>query len=312
MDANRKATTRKRLWIFGGGFFILLLAISLWPRANKIHGEGTLDPEVKREVQNPHSNVAFLTESYVEGGDSVKEGQSLFLLSDEKNITEIKELETKVSTANGQYRTAWLTLQNSRGSLDTAEKAKLAAEVTAKSNEKESLTAQLDHARSVGKKLLVSSPVSGYISEPKNLKSLVGKGFSPEKPILTITDPKSEWYVWLWLPEEGIGPVTRQESKTPGKTMVKFFLNGDPSTQYDGVVHAIRQEQESLKENEKVKKLLIIVKIDPKQLGLDNEKITGVLQGATVTGNVYCETTTNIQYYGRKFFSWLYKARFNA
>jgi multidrug resistance efflux pump len=220
-------------------------------------------------------------------------------------------LTVEADRLESNLKAAIITLQNSGGSLTDSEKAKLNAQKNAKFSEYTSIQEQLDHVKKVGNKLLVTAPVSGYITEPKNLENLVGKNYSSEKTIMTITDPNSQWLVWLWVGESGIGPVIRQEMKTPGKTEVEFLFNGDYSRTYRGVVHAIIEGQQTLKENATEKEVCVQVKFDPKELGLDNPKITGVLQSATVTGKIFCEPIPNVRYFFPEWYDNLYWAWFN-
>ena len=305
--------------------FIAIFVVAIWPRQDTVNVEGDLIPldrhiiQCQEDGQSRVVSVNFDLEARSDDPEKkwVTPGTELFVLKNDNISRNIYKLNTEIAALKQEVKTNWRTATNNSGSVDKAEHTKLVSTMAAKRSELENKQKELDLELEKEKNLRILAPVQGKITSPKNLLSLKDAVFQSKDPMMTISNTAGEWILYLKVPEDKISLVNNYErelksSSKPSNLQVFYHLSGNSSSQFEGEVYETSVDQrEQNAQNPNAERINILkVKINKKDLGLDNPKDVNSLDGAKVQANIVCGRITNFGIIWRTIKESFYSTKF--
>jgi multidrug resistance efflux pump len=259
---------------------VLAAIISLFfiPAEFQLHGKGTLEPVVKREV---FAEVDGLVEKIdVKHGDDVKAGQPLVELQNTKLDADIAEMLGKELSTEERIR----TLENNRNNEKStaAEREKNAGEVQVARAEQKGYAEHLKLLQADKEKLIVRSPIDGKIVTFKLQDLLNNRPVARGEVLMTVIDPTKDWELEVLMPEDRMGHIKHAQRDLHKKDLnVNYIMAADPGHTLHGTVEEVQESAEVQgEEGNTVKVRVAINKAD-----LNPELMT---KGAGVSAKVDC------------------------
>lgn len=271
---------------------IFLLALFIVPADFDLAADGKLQPEQQRDVFVHESGIVRTV--HVEHGAIVKAGTPLVDLENSELDVQIREKQGQRASAIEESAAITRTLQK-EGSLDIAEKNRLAGRRMELTEERNSLDAQLELLRKRQDNLTIKSPIDGQVVTWDVRGRLAKRPVERGQVLMTIANPNKSWELELLMPDGDMGHVMAEyervqeriaggESKETAIVPVSYILATDPSKSFQGKVIDIETSAEV--HGESGNSVKIRVALDPQaELQPDPRERR---PGATVTAKVYC------------------------
>ncbi len=259
---------------------VLAVIITLFfiPAKFQLHGKGTLEPVVKRDV---FAEVDGLVEKIdVKHGDDVKAGQPLVELQNTKLGQEIAEMTGKVAASREQIRKYESNRSNEK--FTAAEREKNAGDLQVAYAEHDGYVQHLALLEQDKEKLIVRSPIDGKVVTFKLQDLLTNRPIEKGQVLMTIIDPTKDWELEVLMPEDRMGHIKRAQDDLHKKDLdVNYIMAGDPGHTLHGTIEEVQEAAEVQgEEGNTVKVRVAINKND-----LNSELLT---KGAGVSAKVDC------------------------
>ncbi len=257
---------------------LVLISLFFIPAQFQLHGKGTLEPVVKRDV---FAEVDGLVEKIdVKHGDDVKAGQPLVELQNSKLGQEIAEMTGKVAASREQIRKYESNRSNEK--FTAAEREKNAGDLQVAYAEHDGYVQHLVLLEQDKEKLIVRSPIDGKVVTFKLQDLLTNRPIEKGQILMTVIDPTKDWELEVLMPEDRMGHIKRAQNDLHKKDLdVNYIMAADPSHTLHGTIEEVQQSAEVQgEEGNTVKVRVAINKND-----LNPELLT---KGAGVSAKIDC------------------------
>jgi multidrug efflux pump subunit AcrA (membrane-fusion protein) len=262
-----------------------VLVLVLVPARFRIHGKGTLQPVIRRDISA--SVDGEITKVYVNHGDMVTKGQVLAEMHNPEVDAKITELDGKVRSIDADLAgiaRRLFDIKKAKGSdpqrSSPEEESHLASEESTKKQERLSLKSQLSIWQEKHERLKIRSPIDGRITTWDVVNVLEGRTVQPTNILISVSDPRGDWELEVLMPEDNMSYIARaQKDQKRNDLNVTYRLESDPALSHEGRIKDIHLAAEVRGEEGNTVK--INVAIDKNDLG-------ELSQGAGVRAKVFC------------------------
>ena len=184
-----------------------LLAMMLVPADFNLHGDGTLQSQVRREIFAPIDGMVL--EVGVEEGELVEANQDLFELETTNYQAEIERVQGELDSVIAQLagkQAARYAEDATRFQRDT-----VIGEIRGLQKQQESLIKQLALYQEEYDKRVVESPIKGQVATWQKLEDFVRRPVNRGDKLMEISDPAGELEIEVLMPEDHMGHINRRE-----------------------------------------------------------------------------------------------------
>ncbi|MCC7085150.1 MAG: HlyD family efflux transporter periplasmic adaptor subunit [Pirellulales bacterium] len=239
-----------------------VLSLFLIPADFDLHGKGTLEPVVQREVFAPDEGI--VTDVLVEHGQTVAAGQELVKLDS-------TEIDTKIIDINGKIRECAEKIANAAGriaTLDMArqgddqelERVRIEGERQAAQQMRGSLERQLELLKSKKNSLIVKSPINGTVVTWKPKDKLNARPVGRGEVLLRVADTSQDWELEVRMPEDRMGHIRRAQHASGREDLkVSYILATDPNRTLYGTIKDIEESAEVVQEEGNTVKVRVTI-----------------------------------------------------
>jgi len=248
------------------------------PAEFQLHGKGTLEPVVKRDV---FAEVDGLVEKIdVKHGDDVKAGQPLVEMQNTKLDADIAEMMGKELSTEERIRTLEDNRNNEKSTA--AEREKNAGEVQVARAEQRGYAEHLKLLQQDQEKLIVRSPIDGKVVTFKLQDLLTNRPIEKGQVLMTVIDPTKDWELEVLMPEDRMGHIKLAQKDLHKKDLdVNYILAANPSHTLHGTLEEVQESAEVQGEEGNTVKIRVAINKED----LNPELLT---KGAGVSAKVDC------------------------
>jgi multidrug efflux pump subunit AcrA (membrane-fusion protein) len=256
----------------------VLITLFFIPARFQLHGKGTLEPVVKRDV---FAEVDGLVEKIdVKHGDDVKAGQPLVELQNTKLGQEIAEMTGKVAASREQIRKYESNRSNEK--FTAAEREKNAGDLQVAYAEHDGYVQHLALLEQDKEKLIVRSPIDGKVVTFKLQDLLTNRPIEKGQVLMTVIDPTKDWELEILMPEDRMGHIKHAQQELHKKDLdVDYRLTANAGQTLHGTIKEIQESAEVQGEEGNTVKVRVTINKDD----LDPVVLT---KGAGVSANIDC------------------------
>jgi len=263
-----------------------LFALCVVPAKFRIHGDGTLQPVIRRDVSAGVEGTVIKVN--VDHGTPVKKGQVLAVLQNPDLDVKFTEVEGQLSQVTEHLGSVSRRLieakKNRKADLqrqsDPDEESRLASEENEAKEKQISLQAQLAILKSKRERLQVTSPIDGQVTTWDVVNLLEGRTVQPGQVLMSVSDPNGPWELEVLIPEEHIGYITRAQNEMQQKDLSAIYtLINDPAKTHEGTLQDIHLAAEVRGEEGNT----VMARV-----AINKQDLTELNQGAGVSVRVYC------------------------
>ncbi|MEX2140214.1 MAG: HlyD family efflux transporter periplasmic adaptor subunit [Pirellulales bacterium] len=273
-----------------GVLVAIVAAMFLVPADFKLHGRGTLEPVVKRNIfAGVEGKVVYIAPN-AEQEQMVEAGEELLRL-------ENPELNVQIQNFLGQFNAAGENIVSLGAQKDQlrnsppqdraqyyVQMAKIDGDIAKEQTSRTSLREQLRILDEKQKRLIVRSPMKGQVLTWQVREKLENRPVEKGQVLLTVADPSQDWDLEIKMPEDRMGHIMDVINEQGTHALdVEYIVMTDPGVTRWGKIKEIQNIAEVQGEEGNV--VLIRVKIDK------NDLVTAPRQGATVTAKIHCGET---------------------
>ncbi|MEM8667016.1 MAG: HlyD family efflux transporter periplasmic adaptor subunit [Planctomycetota bacterium] len=299
----RARTLPKTLAVIGL-ILAVILVLTFVKKDFNLEAEGTLLPEMRREVFAPIDGEVL--EVLVDHNSVVAEGDPLVRL-------ENRDLEIQITEVSGQIQTALAEISRVQGQLgrrNTLEQADLRALVAEQRKlqvEFAALEAKLELYEKRQDDLVVKSPIDGVVVSWDVEKTLRSRPIMTGQVLMEIANLDEPLYLELELPEKREGHldeyIAGQNLTEPNDTLdVTYILATDPDEPLDAKLKldSISMRADANEEHGAIIKM----DADPEQESL---RLLKPKPGAKVIAKIYCGRRASGFVFFHEIYEWCYK-----
>lgn len=246
---------RTRDWFHGRGLakslaitaLVLGIAAALWGVRwpYKVVCEGRLMPETQRHVFAPGDGQ--IVELRVRGGEQVKEGDVLAVLTNDELRGEIVQLASELAVREQTVISLGRQVAESRRGGRREEESKLDAERLAAEAEVTGLKRQLEILRERESRLQVRAPISGTVATFQLDQLLRDRPVRRGEVLLEVMDDQGAWHLELDVEDFRMGHVNRAIARNEGdvRLPVEFVLALAPEERFLGRLKKLESRAEA-------------------------------------------------------------------
>src|SRR6056297_520397 len=295
-----KARTLPKTLAVVGAIAALILAGIFVPMDFDLEAEGTLLPQVRREV---FANIdGEVIDVLVKENDVVEEGQVLVKLRNPEVDIELADLQGEIQTKNAEISRLDAQMKDRR-SMERSEQTALEVEKYKLQTEMRILTEKLAMKRARAADLDIKAPISGTVVSWEVDKTLRARPVSTGQVLMEIADLTKPKYLELRMPEKREGHLDefiRKENASELK--VEYILASDPDVTLDAVlpVDNISLRAEADEENGAIIKMKAV----PDQVSLGDLNPS---PGTRFTADVKCGRAASGFVLLHEVYEWAYK-----
>ncbi len=215
----------------------LVISLCILPAPFWLHGRGTLQPTVRRQVFAHTTGV--VDQVAVRHGQQVTQQEPLLQLRDDQIRRELiavtgqwHEAQERQNSINGRLVQPGLPLE---------ERTRLAGELETLQASFPSLDRRRQLLEEQVQQLKILSPLSGQITTWDLNHLLTGKPVERGQVLLEVADLSQDWEIQVNMPERRMGHIARAQRRCAagGALQVSFVLATDPEVTYTGLVQEI-------------------------------------------------------------------------
>lgn len=253
----------------------LFLFMFLWQTDFNLSANGTLEPEIQRNVFAGQDGE--VVDVLVRHRDMVKKGQPLVRIRS-------SELQGKLAAAVGDLQSTQAELASVRYGLaenrriTSGDRLRLEGQKFQLADRARSLKQQLELLQEDLKKLTVRSPIDGEVTTWKVRDLLIHRPVRKGDTLMTIVEPRSDWELELLMPEGRMGFINQARKEYGDDLYVEYITKTAPGVTLVGKVKEIGRTAEV--RGEEGNTVLVRVAIDR------NDLTSEPRPGATVTAKV--------------------------
>lgn len=285
----------------------VILGLTFIPKDFTLEAEGTLKPDVRREVFAPIDGEVI--EVLADHNQPVKAGDVLVRLRNPEMEVQLTELRGQILTTLAE-KTRVQGQLGLRSELDRSERRALEAEQFELNTKHEVLLQKLELQEARAKDLTIVAPIDGVVVSWDVEKMLRSRPVMTGQVLLEVADPTQPMYLELDLPEKREGHldhfIQQQNLNGPdAKLKASYILKTDPDKSMDAelLVSSISTRAESSEEHGAIIKMHAI----PDQESLQKLKPRA---GAKVIAKIYCGRRSSGFVFFHEPYEWLCKFLF--
>lgn len=189
---------------------LLVVAAAVVPYDFTLRSEGTLEPQLKRDV---YAGVdGTVDQILVEHGARVSAGQPMIVLRNHALQQRFIETEGQLLTAMENFRATEANLVMNR-SLAPEERGRLTAQLAELRERISSLRVEYAVLKQQLAELTVRSPIDGLVTTWDVRRLLENRFVRQGQRILEVADPDQDWELELHVPEDRMGHITRAQNQ---------------------------------------------------------------------------------------------------
>ncbi|WP_442508304.1 HlyD family efflux transporter periplasmic adaptor subunit [Novipirellula sp. SH528] len=208
-----------------------ILALVFIPKDFTLEAEGTLTPEVRREIFAPIDGEVIAV--LVDHNSPVTVGQELVRLRN-------RDLEIQLTDIEGQIQTALAEKARNQGqltqrkSLEPAERRALEGEVNELDTKRRVLIEKKKLLVDRAEQLVIRSPIDGIVTSWDVEKMLRSRPISTGQVLLEVADLRQPLFLKLELPEKREGHMDHYIKENKSEELdVTYILATDPDKKLD-------------------------------------------------------------------------------
>jgi biotin carboxyl carrier protein len=249
---------------------VAIISLFFVPARFLLHGKGTLEPIVKRNVFA--SEQGTVVEVLVKHGEDVKEGQELVRLRSTPLDLELSAkqgdlLETK-SHVNSLER-------DMTEDLNPQEKTRIQSDLAVSRQKRNDLTAQVKLLEDRKAHLVITSPIAGRIVTWKDqIEQLEGRPVDRGQVVLEVADPTKGWIIEARMPEDRMGHILKAQKEFGKDLTVDYRLESSPGETLSGKVMDVHEVAEV--QGEEGNTVLVRVAVNKDDIPVESRTGSGV------------------------------------
>jgi multidrug efflux pump subunit AcrA (membrane-fusion protein) len=220
------------------------LSLFLVPSEFELHGKGTLEPVLQRDVFASVTGTVEKEGLKVTHGDKVKAGDPLLVMRSSDLEAKIKDLEGKWMASQQQIN--GFAVQAADSQATSAERKRAGNQKSVEQVKCNSYKLQLDELLEKKKLLTVTAPIDGVVVTWQ-LQELLpqGRPINQGEKLMTIADPDGDWELEAHMPEDRMGHIRKaQKQLHKDDLQVKYIMAADPSHTHYGTLKETEQAAE--------------------------------------------------------------------
>ncbi len=253
-----------------------LLSLFFIPAEFQLHGKGTLEPVVKRDVFADVDGI--VTKVLVKQGDEVKVGQPLIEMRDTTLNISTEEVVGKLAANASLIESLQRSLSRDRTSSD--ERSHLEEQLVQAQAQQPELQAQVDLYKQKKDMLTVRSPIDGKVITWQLEERLINRPVEKSQVLLTVVDPTKNWELEVHMPEDRMGHIKHAQQKMGDALDVSYQLKYDPGHTLHGKIKEVHEAAEV--QGDEGNTVLVRVAIDSKDIGPEGRP------GSEVSAKIDC------------------------
>lgn len=277
------------------------LALAFVPLELELESEGTLEPDVRREVFAPIDGE--VSEVLVDHNSAVKAGDPIVTLRNPKLEIEVTELLGQIQTATAELARVRGVLTTERRTLEANERLKLQGEENEFRVRLEALRAKLKLEQARMEQLIVRAPIDGTVVTWDVEKSLRSRPVMTGQVLLEVADLTQPMHLELRMPDKRMSHLDNRILEVSETSLpVSFILATDPDTPLEAKLprDEIQLRAQADQENGSIVKMRAI----PEQESLRAMKPRA---GAKVIADVRCGKRSSGFVLFHEIYEWLCK-----
>jgi len=259
----------------------ILTTLFLVPGDFTVRGDGTLEPQVRRNIFAPADGI--VAELKVEHGQLVEEGQVVVVLRSD-------ELKQQLSRIQGEIQLTEKRLQSlarrPKDDIPAADRAQLAADEEEQQEALEGWKEQRGEIEAQIAALKVTSPITGTVTTWNVADSLTSRPVHRGDVLLEVADLTREWVLEVHLPEHRMGHLLTAQKELKPDLSATFILATDPGTTYDGQIDPQALALAAELDEQHGNSVLVTVRFDKSTFGAREREF--LRPGAGVTVKINC------------------------
>lgn len=278
----------------------LILGLIFIPLELQLEAEGTIEPNVRREIFAPLDGE--VAEVLVDHMQPVEAGDILVRLRNRQLEVQLAETAGQLSAASAELRSAIDQLRR-REELKQSEIDRLKsdeAELTVKVN---SLQNKLSLLQTQADSLTVVAPIHGRVISWKVRETLRNRPVSTGQVLLEVADLTEPMHLELKMPDTRQTLLDEEMREQPNHQLpVEYILASNPSTTLRGTLKA--EDIELRGEPDQEQGVVITLRVDPE---MDPLREINPRVGTKVTADVQCGKRSSGFVLFHEPIEWLYK-----
>lgn len=207
----------------------IILALIFVPLDFSLKSEGTLKPEVERNVFATIDGEVI--DVLVEHGDMVRQGQELVRLRNRQVEIDLTDVQGQILTTRAELASIQGKYGNlsKRQRLDPSELRALEGEAAQLRTKLEVLEAKSDLKQARADELVVRSPIDGVVVSWEVERTLRSRPIQTGQVLMKVADLSQPLYIEIEMPEKREGHLDRFIEQTETDVLdVRYILASDP------------------------------------------------------------------------------------
>ncbi len=301
-----KARTLPKTLAVAGLLMAVIFGLIFIPRDFNLQAEGTLKPEVERNVFAKIDGEVI--DVKVEHGEVVTAGQELVHLRNRQIDIDMADVQGQILTTKAELASVQGKLGNlsRRQRLDPAELRTMEGEAAQLRTKLQVLEAKLELKQKRAEELIVRSPVDGVIVSWEVERMLRSRPVQTGQVLMKVADLSRPLHIEVDMPEKREGHLDRYiEQMGADQLDVRYILASDPDQPLKGTLltkHISRRAEESEEHGSVIK-----MRVMPDQESLANLKPS---PGTRVTADIRCGRRASGFVFFHEVYEWLCKFLF--
>jgi multidrug efflux pump subunit AcrA (membrane-fusion protein) len=230
----KRAITRRPIAALVGllGLAGVMLALVFVPADFDVQVEGTLQPQIRRNLFAPSDGV--VEGLRVDHGDRIAAGESLLRIRNSALDLERARLRGDLQSAQSKLEAVQASRSRPTDAGDASMQDRLASEQQQLQLQIQGLERQQAVAEQLWRELELASPLEGIVLTWNTHQLLDDRPVKQGQLLLTIADPAGPWGLELRIPDRQAGHIL---ASTPGgqpNLPVSYLLASDPTVTHRG------------------------------------------------------------------------------
>jgi multidrug efflux pump subunit AcrA (membrane-fusion protein) len=218
------------------------LGLTFIPMELQLEAEGTLEPDVRREVFAPIDGEVI--EVLADHGATVKAGQPLVRLRNRQVEIEIAELLGEIQTTTAEFNRVRAILTVSK-SLEPNERKQLQGEESEFKVRLDGLRQKLVLQQQRAAQLTINAPIDGMVVSWDVEKTLRSRPVMTGQILMEVADLSQPLHLEVQMPDKRMGLLDKRLRETEGPTLpVRYILATHPD---DPMTAVLPREQVQLR-----------------------------------------------------------------
>lgn len=254
-------------------------ALALIPADFTVSGEGTLQPEIRREVFA--GSDGLVAEVLTDHGRECRQGDTLAVLTRSQLDFESSRVQGELQTA--AKRLAGVAAARLDARPQTALDREKYNELAAEEEELKELLANLEEQQALLRRqkdeLLVRSPIDGQVITWNVRELLESRPVQRGQALLSVADLGGPWVLEIKVPDDRVGHLLEARRAQQDPLDVSFVLATEPGTTFKGQLKQVAMATQV--ERDQPAHVLVTV-------AFDRAQVSQLRPGATAIPRIQC------------------------